>query len=326
MDSQEKRFLTVPLTRKAHTFARGFAAEQATAKKGKQVFFNTLAVYAMYTYLQWLRVETDLNQSQSWNPAARVFVNASDLFIPNVGSLECCPVLPGEKAFSISPDLIGDRIGYAVVELGEDFNEVRLVGFIKAVDTSDTSEEMLIADIQPMETLLDCIPSNVVEQSPVSANVKLSQWFQNVFEAGWQTVETLFSGTAANPIFSFRSADFLSERGLYDPALSISCAKKIDLGIRLVGHPIALIVTIAPQVDEKTYIRLWLCPSGNQNYLPPGLQMIVCDKTGASYPGLTAQARSADNWMQLQFKGQSGEHFSVKLVFNDASITEYFVI
>jgi hypothetical protein len=41
---------------------------------------------------------------------------------------------------------------------------------------------------------------------------------------------------------------------------------------------------------------------------------------------MEAQARSADNYIQLQFSGMPGEHFSVKVALGDASIIEDFVI
>jgi hypothetical protein len=65
-------------------------------------------------------------------------------------------------------------------------------------------------------------------------------------------------------------------------------------------------------------------PIGNQNYLPSLLQLIVLDESGETF--LQAQARSADNYIQLQFSGEPGERFSVKITLNDVSIIEDFAI
>jgi hypothetical protein len=85
-----------------------------------------------------------------------------------------------------------------------------------------------------------------------------------------------------------------------------------------------LIVEIKPEVDQQTSIRVQLHPTGNQIYLIPGVQLTVLDESGAVF--LETQARGADNFLQLQFRGESAEQFSVKVALNDASVTEHFVI
>lgn len=100
--------------------------------------------------------------------------------------------------------------------------------------------------------------------------------------------------------------------------------RMIDLGIQLVGHPVALIVYLSPESNNKWNILLQLRPGGGQTYLPPDVQMIVLDDAGEVF--LEARSRSADNWIQLEFTGQPGERFSVKVALGDASIVEDFVI
>jgi hypothetical protein len=74
-------------------------------------------------------------------------------------------------------------------------------------------------------------------------------------------------------------------------------------------------------------IRVQLWPTGEQIYLPPGLQLTVFDASGNTSPELEAQARSVlDNWIQLEFSGELGEQFSVKVSLGDFSITEDFMI
>ncbi|MEG4249418.1 DUF1822 family protein [Microcoleus sp. Pol10D4] len=99
--------------------------------------------------------------------------------------------------------------------------------------------------------------------------------------------------------------------------------RMIDLGIKLVGHPVALIVYLSPESNTKWNILLQLRPGGGQTYLPPEVQMIVLD---AGEVFLEARSRSADNWIQLEFTGEPGERFSVKVALGDASIVEDFVI
>jgi len=324
MISQATSSLTIPLGREAHGLARQFATEQATPQKGKQVYLNTLAVYAVHSYLKWLQIETDLSQGHSWHQSLRALFNVADLVLPGVGKLECRPVLPGETACQLPLEAREDRIGYVAVQFGNRLDEVQLVGFVRAVDIPDASEQILIADLQPLDTLLDCIPvvRPVLEISKMQAN--LTCWLQNNFEAGWQAVEALLNTEAPNPAFSIRSADQFREIDVDNSVVSVSAGKLIDLGMQLAGHPVALIVRIAPSSDEEVDIRLRVYPVGGQIYLPLGLQLIVLDESGATC--LEAQARSDDNWIQLKFSGEPEEQFSVKVALGNVSITEDFVI
>lgn len=324
MISQATPSLTVPLGREAHCTARQFAAQQATPQKGKQVYLNTLAVYAVHSYLKWLQIETDISQSHSWHPGLQALFNVADLVLPGIGKLECRPFLPGETACELPLEVAADRIGYVAVQFGDRLDEVQLVGFVRAVDIPDASEQILIADLQPLDTLLDYIPvvRPVLEISKMQAN--LTCWLQNNFEAGWQTVEALFRTEATNPAFIVRSALAFREVDADNPAISVSAGKLIDLGMQLAGHSVALIVRIAPSLDEEVDIRLRVYPVGGQIYLPLGLQLIVLDESGATC--LEAQARSDDNWIQLKFSGEPEEQFSVKVALGNVSITEDFVI
>jgi hypothetical protein len=155
----------------------------------------------------------------------------------------------------------------------------------------------------------------------------LSQWLKGIADAGWQTLEALFNTQSANPAFSIRTSEQSRENDANNPADGIRRGKLIDLGIELAGNPVALVVTLTPaEANEEIDIRLRVYPTGKQNYLPPGLQLIVLDESGDSVPELKAEARSADEWIQREFSGQPGERFSVKIALGDLSIIENFVI
>jgi hypothetical protein len=57
MNLAEIPLLTVPLELKAHELTRQLAAVQSTVQKGKRVYLNALAVYAVHSYLKWLQIE-----------------------------------------------------------------------------------------------------------------------------------------------------------------------------------------------------------------------------------------------------------------------------
>jgi hypothetical protein len=52
-------------------------------------------------------------------------------------------------------------------------------------------------------------------------------------------------------------------------------------------------------------------------------ELIVLDDTAVFWG---ARSGKADNWIQLEFRGEPGERFSVKVALGDASIVETFVI
>lgn len=328
MNNTETPILTVPLGREAHDLAAEFAIQQATPQQGKRVYLNTLAVYAVHCYLNWLQIETDLIQNDSWNQGLQAVFGVADLLIPGVGKIECCPVLPGETTFLVSTGLTENTIGYVAVGLSERLDKVQLLGFSPALNSSELPQQLAIANLQPLDLLLDYIPE-AVEQVvlPTTNNmiVNLSQWLENSFESSWQTLEALFSTEALNPAFSIRTIP--NELNVDNSVISVSRGKRIDLGMQLLGHPVALIITLLlAEPEEERDIRLRIYPMDNQTYLPVGLQMLVLDESGDPMPELEATTRSNDNWIQLEFSGQTQEQFSVKVILGEVSITESFVI
>ena len=152
----------------------------------------------------------------------------------------------------------------------------------------------------------------------------MSQWFQNIYEAGWQTVEEILStlGTSEpNLAYGSRSADRNIDG---NSAAGVRRAKIIDLGLLLDAHRVFLVVTLMPEADGRTNINFRVYPASGQTCLPPNLQLIVLDESGETI--LEAQSRSADNSIQLGFRGDRGDCFSIKIALEDASVTEDFVI
>jgi len=325
--SQTKDFsLSLPIIQAARRIAQEFAAGQPTPQKAEQVRLNTLAVYVVNDYLQMMGIATDLTASDSWNPVMRLCVDVADLEVTRVGRLECRPIRTDQQTCYIPPEVWSDRIGYVVVQLDEPLREATVLGFAPTA----AMEQLPISQLQPLEDLLDHL-SQLMQPAADAKTVgsyktlvNLSQWLQNVFETGWQTVEALWGTAEASLAFSFRRADSSRETDELHPEAGVRRAKLIDLGIQLAGNSVALIVELKPESSQKTGILLQVHPTGSQIHLPPLLQLIVLDETGGIF--LEAQARSADNYIQLQFRGKPGEQFSVKVALGDVSITENFVI
>ena len=157
MNIAELPLLTVPLELKAHELARQLAAVQSTVQKGKRVYLNALAVYAVHSYLKWLPIETDLNCSDSFNPAKTALANVADLVITGIGSLECRPVLPGETTILLPEEVIENRIGYVGVQFSDRLDSVQLLGFAPSLDSSNPPQQIAVAELMPIDTLIEQI-------------------------------------------------------------------------------------------------------------------------------------------------------------------------
>lgn len=313
--------LPLPITQMARRKAQEFANMQPTSQKAEQVRLNTLAVYVINDYLQMLNVQTNLAVSDSWNPIMRLCADVADLEIVGIGRLECRPLKPQTESCHVPPEVWSDRIGYVAVQIDETAWEASVLGFSKTAKA-----ELLRTELLPIEDLIDCLNQPLAPTTTIPviqrSTVNLSQWLVNIFESSWQTVESLLNPEELTPAFRMRSADNTTIASNDSP--TISRAKSIDLGVQIANQPFALVVDFTSDAESKKDIRLQVHPSGNQIYLPPALQLIVLDETGKVF--LEAQARSVDNYIQLQFSGLPGEKFSIKVALGEASLTEDFVI
>lgn len=128
-DRHLSRF-TIDLDRLAHTTAARFAAEHRAIAKGRSVYLNTLAVWAVRQYVSvTCQLDLDLDRGDSWQIGMQSIMNVADLVIPNVGKIECLPILPTDTEITISPDL-DERIGYVIVQFSDELTSVELCGFI----------------------------------------------------------------------------------------------------------------------------------------------------------------------------------------------------
>lgn len=148
------------------------------------------------------------------------------------------------------------------------------------------------------------LPANL---KPESALVHLMQTTEDDTTC-WQAAEYLWAIAPHHPDAAMR--------------------RVMDLGIQLMGYPVALMVAVLPKPDHRIGVLLRAYPTGSQNKLPPGLQLLGVNENGASIPELEAVARNEpqDDYISLYFSADEGDRFGVRLVLADASITEYFIV
>lgn len=142
-------------------------------------------------------------------------------------------------------------------------------------------------------------------------SVKLSEWFQNIYDESWQGIESVFELKEPNLDFSFRSVDFSKE---------MRRAKLINMEVQLVGLLIALI----PEAEQKTRIRVQVHPA-DREYLQPNLRLVLLSSSGTTLQEV--ESRSQDNYIQLKrFQCPGGTCFSIQVALDDFSLMEDFVM
>jgi hypothetical protein len=310
--------LTLPITQLARRTAQEFAQQQPTPAKAQQVLLNTLSVWVVNDYLELISINADKTLSDSWNAVIRLCADVADLKLPGVGRLECRPLHLQQHMCYFPPETWEERVGYVVVQIDESLQEAKLLGFVPSVAT----EELPLSELQPLEYLIAHLEQ--IQQNQIMRAVNLRSWLSGKFEPGWQTVTSLGNAPYMRAAYAFRSSDTVPQNIFDQQEAFARRAKLIDLGIKIANQSVVLIVEVRPEVNQQTSVRLQLHPKNNEFYLLPGVQMTVLDESETVF--LEAQARSADNYIQLQFQGEPGERFSVKVSLNELSIKEYFII
>ncbi|MDJ0708689.1 MAG: DUF1822 family protein [Leptolyngbyaceae cyanobacterium MO_188.B28] len=318
--NRDQALFRTPLTAAFHQTAQGFYRRHTDPKKRKQIYLNTLSVQAAQFFLTCLGIETNLENSESWNPILQVLADSSDLWVDDLGRLECRPVLPEQAAWEIPSEVRADRIGYLFIQVDAELTEATLLGFLPKVDTKTVTLEQL----QP----LDDFPSYLEElrdreraQSP--ARIRLQQWLDQVIDASWTALDTLIAERREqNLAFSFRGP--LARIDLIEPdSAGAKQGKFLTLG-KEEKEQILFIVGIAPVSDGAEFnITVELYPAGNESYLPPALHLMVMDE--ANIPVLQAEGRQSEG-LEFQFRGEAGECFSVQISLNQQTLTEQFEI
>ncbi|NES06676.1 MAG: DUF1822 family protein [Okeania sp. SIO2F4] len=312
MTHTEMKNLEIPLGIEAHRLAGEFATEQATNEKSKQVYLNTLAVYAVHRYLKWLVIETDLSQSDCWNPILRNRWNVADLVIPEIGTLECRPVLVGETTLLLPPEVMEDRIGYLAVQFRNIWDRVEILGFAKA----PVAEVLQISQLLSLDDLIDAISPAPKTESLVN----LDNWVRGIFDELWLPLEALLipKRLAFKGFQTIRGGQ--TERA--EKEEKIERAKKINLGLLVNRQQVALVVSLWTETEEEKGVLIQVVPMGESKSLPRGLKLKVILESDEA----EVIAREADDLIQLEFSEYPGKEFTVQVSFDNESVTEKFVV
>lgn len=316
--------ITLPITTEFKQIAQRFAQQCPLSDKAQQIWHNTIAVCAVNAYLQLMEISTRIDRGDSWNPLMQMLTDVADLDVPAVGILSCRPLLPPAETCYVPPEAWHDRAGYVAVVIDEAANQVTLLGFTPTVET----EQVALEKFEPIESLINRVhglqaaagtASASLTESIQTAATQLSQWAQGLIADSWQTVDSLIN--PAETSFAFRTSADLAGR---EPAIAISRAKTIDLGLQLdQSVRVALVIHLSQAVDRVDII-LQVRPTGEFPYLLDGLTLTVLDDADNTFTSATST--DIDNYIQLRLSGQLGEVFGVRVSMGEAAFEERFII
>jgi Protein of unknown function (DUF1822) len=162
---QDNLSIDIPVSTLAHQEAREFAKLQPNPAQAIDIYAQILAMVAATTYLQYLQIDTDREQSTGWNIATLSLGNSASLYLPKFGNLEVRLIGTEEKQIDLPPVIDDRSIGLLVCQHAEtDLDkvaEVKLIGF-----TIDLSNPVLSIDkLQPIDSFLDRLEHIQLEQA-----------------------------------------------------------------------------------------------------------------------------------------------------------------
>jgi len=314
----EQLTFPVPLGMSDFNFAREFSGQQKNTVKARQVLLNTLAVRAVGFYCRnLLSVETDFENSDSWNSSARILMDVADLEIKGLGKLECRPIQTGEKVCYVPPEVWKDRIAYVIVEIDEKEKIANILGFVRKVDAEPVSLEQL----QPLEDLRDVFDSISLQQR-IEQIIRI----EKLLASDWLESEKVLT-------VSSRGKGY---RSMSQSSIDSSLVDKGKL-ISIDGRDFALMVDIRQQENEQNKVKVSfkLIPGGDIISLPSGLEFALLAPSGKVLTSATA--KKGDNWLKLppnqpaildleklELAKQNGKLYQIKITFNGKTHSESF--
>ncbi|MBW4594250.1 MAG: DUF1822 family protein [Brasilonema angustatum HA4187-MV1] len=272
----------------------------------------------------WLRVwgyatRTQIREQARYEVISRSYCLDAEDLIPNINIMwvaqEFCP--PQKPEVQFLPSLLPSQVEKLLEQLSY------TTSYSPRLDAPFPEWAAIVASDEYRQQLyhlrIENCNQKIVESSQAVTGSNLSLWFQNIFTAGWQSLDALFVLEQRDFAFNFRS------NSLFNSEIKIKGVKLIDLGMQLREKSVVLLLGLTREADEKVCIRARLCPTTGENYLPANMKLVLLSDSGTVLQEVCS--RSHDNYIQLKrFKPLQGTRFSIKVSLGNVSIKENFVL
>lgn len=300
-----------PITLRSRQQAQQFAARHARPDKARQVYLNTLAVQSVADYLHYFGFKANLAASPSWQPVCQALADTAALHATGWGVLECRPVLPGATTLSIPPEVWDEGAACVAVQFDRALRQAKLLGFVR----ESSAGEIPLNELQATAVLLDDLSRTRL--------VRLTAWLQGNVTAGWQQLQDL-APLGLEPAFNFRSGAIAPHPDGNLPPAKPRCVQRGKvLHLRRADAALALVVGIAPTASGSYDANIALYPLPPAQNLPADLNIQVLDTEHQVVMQASARGTPAAS---LEFSGEAGEDFSVRLELGEVVATETFTI
>ncbi len=167
-----------------------------------------------------------------------------------------------------------------------------------------------VQKISPPMELKNKIQSVLQEEKNIPIQKKiitLDNWFQEIFESGWQMATELLETPTFTP--AFRNS-------------GVEGAKLISMGSN--NQAIILIVRVKNTTPSDRDVEVEILPELKQEYLPNELQFMLLDSDEDIV--MEATTRQQNRNLKFEFSGTSGEIFNLKLKLLNDYFQETFVL
>ena len=97
----------------------------------------------------------------------------------------------------------------------------------------------------------------------------------------------------------------------------------------MLSEGFAVVLTLKQErLDNDSFdIVLRLYPTPENKHLPSGIKMrMFCRDSNDNQVVTDIKASSSDEWIQLNFKGETGDEFGLEIIKGDISVIENFLI
>lgn len=292
--------------------AHKIAAQTIDPAIQNHLYRHALALQAAALYFQGLGLSSNLELADSSHAAWSLMTGSFDLYLTDLGSLECCAVLPEATHVAIAPESWGNRIGYLIIEIDDSTNSAALLGFIRSVDQQMT---VPLTELESLDALLDHLEA--LEQS-VTMHARLNQWLQDTdlaSKTGWKVVKKLSAPRISPLAVRLTPAVGSSLKQPLQFKRSLSLARGDDrmelfLGLQQLNH-------------QKMGITLSLRPEAPCQALPNDLLIALMGDDDQVH--LSVQPKTTDHFV-VNFSGAAGDHFSLLIQVGDITYSESFEI
>lgn len=155
--------------------------------------------------------------------------------------------------------------------------------------------------------------------------VNLGNWWSGEFEKCWATLEEIF--TPQTPAWGY--AKSITRRGSVNKKSSdfaVRRGKLFDFGLLLNGQRFALTLSMRTEENQEIGVLAQIRPQ-NEYCLPQGLKLkVTLNHNTDKAESEEAIARECDQIIQLAFSEAVGKQFKVEAIYQDAVVTEEFVL